>query len=712
MPRRFLASASLLALLALLALVAGCGPRRATEAQWQEGGFIRHVPADAEGFLSLRRAATRWSETAPAWSTLLSDPGVKESWLQTPWGRVIDAFVAAPQAAPLGEALAQAGEDEVFLVLGRGTASQLAAVQQVKRLFAAARLRNLFTPAAPAAPPGAEETPVQDETASLEEAAFTEVAVPLPPAMEASLQKFVQNASVPPLLFGAKLPAEGAKLPSLLEAWVNGLPAQIPRDTFDFPPHGKFTRVRVPVALLIPRTAALRARDLLAAQIGDPYTATRIVRELLSKQAFVSFGTAHGYFLISANSSEAPPALAENFDASVAASPAMAHIAPLIAPETNALFYADALIVGLSASPPPVDEYLDAALESALEFAPATKLGPLRNAAAPLRKQAAELFRPRVTAASGIVRRNPGGWRAEMFGGSFAPRLATANAPPLMQPAPAPALLWTEHWEEGYTGRLVDFAAGFAKFTADWLETLGPVFLDEKSLARAEAIRSLAQKSILQPDKPDAAVWDPAFGRDRALAVSLDGVMPGPPLLPEASGQALLPRIAVASGLRDRAALTRIWDKINPPNPGGRWRPPAPDETALPRGGVCYAYPLPLAGPDLGVAVTIANNRLILGTSSPFTQTLADAPAPEGNDTSIQAVRLQTAPVADFALAWAGALEKDPTLAKFTWGMMPSDPRTLRAAASVLQQPHTFRYEARWERKILHRVFEIAPAAP
>ncbi len=710
MPRRFLASASLLT---FLALVAGCGPRGTTEAQWQEGGFIRHVPADAEGFLSLRRPVPLLLEISPAWSALLSDPDLKKSWLRTPWGGVIDAFITAPQAAPLGDALTQAGEDEVFLVLGRGTAGQLAAVQQVKRLFAAARLRNLFTPAAPAAPTAAEETPAQNEdTLSLEEAAFTEVAVPLPPAMEAALQKFVQNASVPPLLFGAKLPAEDAKLPSLLEAWVNSLPPQIPRGTFDFPPHGKFTRVRVPVALLVPRTAALRARDLLAAQIGDPYTATRIVRELLSKQAFISFGTAHGYFLVSANSSEAPPALAENFDASLAASPAMAHVAPLVAPETEALFYADALIVGLSASPPPVDEYLDAALESALEFAPAAKLGPLRNATAPLRKQAAELFRPRVTAASGIVRRNPDGWRAEMFGGSFAPRLATANAPPLMQPAPAPALLWTEHWEEGYTGRLVDFAAGFARFTADWLETLGPVFLDEKSLARSDAIRSLAQKSILQPDKPDAAAWDRAFGRQRALAVSLDGVMPGPPLLPEASGQALLPRIAVASGLRDRAALARIWDKINPPAPGGRWRPPAPEETALAGGGVCYAYPLPLAGPDLGVAVTIANNRWILGTSAPFTQTLANAPAPEGNDTSIQAVRVQTAPVAAFALAWAGALEKDPSLAKFTWEMIPSDPGTLRAAASVLQQPRTFRYEARWERKLLHRVFEIAPASP
>lgn len=690
--------------------IAGCGPRRASEAQWQDGGFIRHVPADAEGFLSLRHPTLRWREILPAWAPLLADPGAKESWLRTPWGLMADALAKAPQAPALGAALTEAGEDEVFVVLGRGTAAQLAAVQQVKRLFAAARLRNLFTPAPPATPPAAEEEPAQEDTESLEEAAFTDVAVPLPPAMEAALQNFVRNASVPPVLIGAKLPEEGGKLPALLGAWVDGLPAAIPRETFDFPPHGKFTRVRVPVALLVPRTAALRARDLLAAQIGDPYTATRIVRELLSKTATISFGRARGYFLIAADSGDAVPALAANFDESLAAAPAMAHAAALQGPEAAATFFADALVVGLSASPPPVDEYLDAALESALEFAPAAKLAPLRDAAGPLRQQAAELFKPRVAAASGVFRQESDGWRAEIFGGSFAPRLASDNAAPLLHPDPALALLWTERWEQGYTGRLVRFAAGLAKFSADWTEILGPVFLDEKSLARTKSISSLVQKSILHPDKLDAPACDKAFGEDRALAVGLDGVMPGPPLIPEGASGARLPRIAVACGLRDRSALARIWEKVNHSAPDGRW--PAPEETALDGGGVCYEYPVPLAGPDLTPAVTIANKRWIFGTSAQFTQILGGASQPPGGSSSIQAVHLNTAPLAAFALAWAEALEKDPSLAKLTWGMLPSDPRTLRAVASVLGQPRTFSYEALWEREVLHRVFELSPPAP
>lgn len=691
--------------------VAGCGPRRASEAQWQDGGFISHVPADAEGFISLHRPALRWHEMLPVWAPLLSDPAVKESWLDTPWGLMADAFATAPQASALGAALTEAGEDEVFIVLGRGTAAQLAAVQQVKRLFAAARLRNLFTPAPPATPPAAEEEPAQDDHAeSLEEAAFTDVAVPLPPAMEAALQKFVRNASVPPLLIGAKLPEDGGKLHALLGAWVDGLPASIPRDIFEFAPHGKFTRVRVPVALLVPRTAALRARDLLAAQIGDPYSATRIVRELLSKPATVSFGRARGYFLIAADSGDAVPTLAADFDESLAAAPAMAHAARLQGPEAAVTFFADALLVGLSASPPPVDEYLDAALESALEFAPAAKIAPLRDAAGPLRKQAAGLFKPRVASASGVLRQEPDGWRAEVFGGSFAPRLASDNAAALLQPDPSVALLWTERWEQGYTGRLVQFAAGLAKFSADWTEILGPVFLDEKSLVRTEALHSVIQKLILHPDKIDAASWDKAFGQDRALVARLDGVMPGPPLLPGAASEARLPRVAVACGLRDRTALARIWEKINPASPDGRW--PAPVETALPGGGVCYEYPVPLAGPDLTPSATITDKRWIFGTSAPFTQMIAGSEQPASGNSSIQAVHLDTAPVAAFALAWAGALEKDPSLAKLTWGILPSDPRTLRAVASMLSQPRTFRYEARWEREVLHRVFELAPPAP
>ncbi len=697
-------------LFAFLLIVPGCGPQKPSASDWKDAGFINHVTADAEGFLSLRRPAQRWGEILPAWTGLLSDPALRESWLKTPWGQIADAVVASPRSAALGKALAGAGDDEIFLVLGRGTASQLAAAQQVKRLFAAARLRNLFTPPPtediPPEPP-AESDPTADD---LEAAAFTKVAVPLPPAMEAALQKFVTDASVPPILVGAKLPDGGGALPAFFESWANGLPEKFPREKFDLGPDGKFTRVRMPVSGLVPREAALRARNILAAQIGDPYTATRIVRALLLKTAVISFGQTRGCFVVSIASNDAPPALADNFEASLAATPAMAQVAPLLGPEAVAIFHADALIAGLAASPPPVNEYLDAALESALDFAPAARIEPLRSAAEPLRKQAAGLFQPRVAAASGVIRREQAAWRAEIFGGSLAPRLAKDNGRPLLEAPLGVALLWTEYWEEEYTGRLMQFAGGLSAFSAEWMASLGPVFLDPKHLPWADRLLGALQQPAARLAGIDPKSWDRAFDRNRALVIGLDGVMPGTPMLPSAAGKALLPRVAVAAGLRDRGTLDKNWQAIVAASSGSEARPwPEPVSTALPGGGACHEYPVPLAGPDLGLAVTLENKHWVLGTSGQFTQALAAA-APGRSDGCIQAIHIETAPLSIFASAWADALEVEPSLASITWGLIPSNPETLRAAAALLHEPRRFHYEARWEGKTLHRVLELAPA--
>ena len=699
-----------LLLLGILLTVPGCGPRKPVASEWKDAGFINHVPADAEGFLSLHRPAQRWGEISQAWGGLLSDAALRESWLKTPWGQIAVAALASPQQVALGETLTGAGQEEVFIVLGRGTASQLAAVQQVKRLFEAARLRNLFTPppAEDIPPePAADQDPAADD---LEAAAFTEVTVPLPPVMEAALQKFVADSSVPPILVGAKIPEGGGGLPAFFESWAEGLPEKFPREKFAFGPEGGFTRVRIPVSGLVPREAALRARNILAAQIGDPYTATRIVRALLAKTAFISFGRARGYFLVSIASDEAPPALAENFEASLAASPAMTSVAPLLGPEGAALFYADALIVGLAASPPPVNEYLDAAIESAQDFAPEDRIGPLRAAADPIRKQAAELFKPRVVAASGIIQHGQTAWRAEVFGGSLAPRLAADNARPLLEAPQDLALLWTEHWQEGYAGRLMQFAGAFSAFSADWMASLGPVFLNPEHLPWTGRLLGALQQPAARLAGIDPGSWDRAFDRNMALAVGLDGVMPGSPLLPAAARKALLPRVAIAAGLRDRGTLEKNWQSIATASSGSAGRPwPEPLSIASPGGGICYEYPLPLGGPDLGLSVTLENKRWVLGTSALFTQALAAAPPAQGGG-CIQAVRIETAALATFASAWADALEADPGLAPITWGLIPANPATLRAAAAILHEPRRFHYEARWEGKILRRVLELAPA--
>jgi hypothetical protein len=118
---------------------------------------------------------------------------------------------------------------------------------------------------------------------------------------------------------------------------------------------------------------------------------------------------------------------------------------------------------------------------------------------------------------------------------------------------------------------------------------------------------------------------------------------------------------------------------------------------------------LPLGGPDLGLAVTIDGNRWLLGNSRAFNLQVAASPRAAAGRDAVQAVEFHTVPLATFATAWASALDEDPSLAGMTAGLMPSDPQTLSAAAEVLKTPRRFRYEARWEQDMLHRVLELSP---
>ena len=694
------------------ALLAAGGCRKtepgAVDDPWAATGFLRHVPAEAEGFLALQRPLDLWRSIAPAWQPLLEAPAVRAAWPTTAPGRLATAYLGTPTTAPLLAALEEAAREEVFVVLVTGTGAQLAALQQIKRLFEAARLRNLFTPLPPADAPPAADVPLEALPEDLASAAFTEVIVPLPPAMQESLEKFVRDGAIPPLLLGAKVPPDSA-LPRLLEAWVKSLPEKIPRDRVDAGPHGTFTRVRVPVTLLVPTDVAVRARDILAANLGDPYAATYLIRDLLTKVTTLGFGHLHGYFVVSIGTESGLPVLATAPENSLLSTPAMQRLEPLLGTAPAALFYADPLVVSLAAAPPPVAEYLDAALESALEFAPAETIAPLRRAADQLRGQAAELFRPRVSAVGGLVQQTGDVWRAELFGGSFAPRLALGNAAPLVAPGPGVDLLWTEHWEEGYARRLLDFTGGLAAFSSGWLGALGPVFLDPAQQARADALLRLVGPPVEQLGHAAGRLIEGAIDPHVFFALSLDGRMPPPPLLPAAAAQAFLPRLAAGAGLRDREALTRGWQELTASAATNTARWPEPVTSANPGGGASYEYSVPLGGPDLGLTVTVTDQRWILGSSREFNQSLTTLPSPAAGRVSVQTVECTTPPFASFAAAWATALAAEPALASITGGPVLSDPGTLQAAARLLQTPRRFHYQAEWEEDMLHRILELAP---
>jgi hypothetical protein len=691
------------ALLLAVAALSGCGRAPEPREVWGKAGFVAHLSARTEACLSIRGAAAWGPSVTATWWPLVSGPARGDTWLRRPEGRLLEAFLQAPDTGALAAAVLASGGEEVCVAFGPGTAEQLASLQQVKRLFEAARIRNLFTPA-PAAdlfPPGA-DTPGDDWPEDLAVAAFSEVIVPLPPVMQEALENFVRHAAIPPVL-AAFRSGDGENIPlaAFLEAWAAGLPDNIPRDRVEFPGHGAFTRVRLPVMSVVPREVAVRARDILAANIGDPSTATDLIRTLMAKTTTLCFGRTRGYFVISVGTGDPLRGLARDFADSLPAGGGLDRLTPLLGPDHAALLYADPLIVSLAAAPPPVGEYLDAALESALEFAPAGQIRALREAAAPLREEAAELFHPRVAALAGLLATGEDGWKAEVFGGSFAPRLATDNAVPLLAADGQVALLWTEHWEKGYAARLSVFAARAAAFADLWLEVLGPVFLDDADHDRAGRILGQLAGATAAFRHGAAPLLERAFDRGVALVVGLDGVMPPPPFAP--AGEAVLPRVAVAADLRDPRALADLRQRLTADPAMARAEPSG--TTA--GGSATFTYPLPLAGPDLSPSVSVGHGRWVAGSAPSFTAAVTTWPRAPREHASVQAIAATTAPFAALASAWAGAFAEETNLPCPPTDLIPADPATLRAVAALLQTPRRLVYETRWHQGTLHRVIRL-----
>lgn len=639
------------ALLAVgLLLPAACRrnmPEAPKDDAWTHAGFVSQVPADAEAFLLLHKPREIFTELSQLLTPATNDPALRKLWQKSPWWQIAAEFHQAPAAAPLWPALQEAVQHEFFVVLGTGAAAQLSDTQQIARFFAAARLRNLFTPGAEMM---TDLDPVPLEpTEDWSEAAFTEVMTPLPPAMEEALEKFVRNAAVPPLMLGAKIP-DDSLLPTTVRTWMASLPPQIPRDVVAFPPHGDFTRVRIPLSLLVPSSAAVKTRDILAAQIGDPYRASHIVRQLLSSTTVIASGRIGEYFVVTAGTDDGRPLLAANPARSLAAVPIVQNLQPWQGANTAALVYAAEPLVRQASRPPPLHEYLDAAMESAYEFAPSDRIKPLQTDAAELRRQIYHLFTPHVAPLAAALLREDRTWTWQSFGGSLSSRFARKNATPVFSTAAPVPVVWNENWQPEYAGQFLNFIGGVTNFISTWVEALRGVFPEQS------AISALPQL----PVTPETAIWineaiSPQFG-----------------LVANTNGADALPSFAIAAAVRDSDA----------------WSSGAP------------AW---LSG------TMLVNDRALFALPPTYAPTAATFASSEGSFAGVQFVRMETAPLADSLSAWSAFLRTDSNHLTTVSDHWLVDPEAIDSLATLLRTPRRITAATFWEEEILRRTFTLEP---
>lgn len=614
---------------------------------WTHAGFLAQVPADAEAFLLFQQPREIFAELSRLLTPATNDPALRTVWQNSPWWPIAAEFHRAPAAAPLWPAWQDAAHHEFFVVLGTGAAAQLSDAQKIVRFFAAARLRNLFTPGAEIM---TDLEPVPLEPAeNWSEAAFTEVMTPLPPAMEEALEKFVRDAAVPPLMLAAKI-SDTSPLPTTVRTWMESLPPQIPRDEVTFPPHGNFSRVRIPLSLLVPSSAAIKARDILAAQIGDPYRASHIVRQLLSSPCVISCGRIGEYFVVTAGTEDGRPLLASEPERSLTTLPIVQQIQPWHGASTAALLYAAEPLVRQTSRPPPLHEYLDAAMESAYEFAPADRIKPLQSAAADLRRQIDHLFNPHIAPLAAALLRDNRTWTWQSFGGSLAPRFARENATPVFSTAAPAPVVWNENWQPGYAGHFLNFIDGLTHFISAWVEALRGVFPEPLAFSGLPQL----------PVTPETLIWineaiSPQFG-----------------LVAAARRNDAFPEFAVAAAVGDADS----WNASTP---------------ALLRGA------------------TLINDRALFAFPSTYAATAANFVSSEGSSPGVQLMRMDTALLADSLSAWSAQLRSSPDNMTNLSDHWLFEPEAIDSLAAMFRTPRRITAATFWEDKMLRRTLTLEP---
>lgn len=117
-------------------------------------------------------------------------------------------------------------------------------------------------------------------------------------------------------------------------------------------------------------------------------------------------------------------------------------------------------------------------------------------------------------------------------------------------------------------------------------------------------------------------LWQQGLGADGAWLLDVGGQMPELPGLPPGGQEVPLPRVLLAQDLKDRAAVSAAWGKIESSLAQVLKMVPAPQPLALPevrtqrgKGLTTHALVLPLESDDLKLCASLSADALFLGTS-------------------------------------------------------------------------------------------------
>jgi hypothetical protein len=257
-----------------------------------------------------------------------------------------------------------------------------------------------------------------------------------------------------------------------------------------------------------------------------------------------------------------------------------------------------------------------------------------------------------------------GGFRSELFGGGK--QKAFDSSKPLTFGGLATAntfALLDARGNAAYSKATADLIEDGAATLWSWYEKYGRTMVPEDQRQGAQMAEAMAKPMIVDFWKSSRKLGE-GLGEESALILDLAGPMPKIPDLPPALAEGKVPRLALVSELKDRAAVSEAWkgyySLIKQVAALAGQAQGLPEPQMKQEGDAeLYFVPLPIPTDDFLPHVAISKNRWMISTSPSFTKEIVSKPATPGAQPMGSHWNVNFGALFDLADGWLKLLDKN-----------------------------------------------------
>jgi hypothetical protein len=611
-------------------------------------GFVARLPKDVEGFGSSYHSHELWTGLANSkWAaTLLELPPVKANPEITSF-RAQWNSEQGQQIRTIAEGLFG---QEVTVAMPAGFTTKLQPWVKVLGIYQQKVLEAYFMMGM------AGGTPSPDKIQQV----IKDAAPDLIPALT--------ECEVPPLLFALKASkvrqvVDGA-MKQLMEKVGSELPPGFEPGQFKLSDKYDFQSITVNVKKLVAQAQEAQLQAQLKELLGDEAKAKAALDAIVSKRVEVAWGWVDEYLLISVGTNHDHLKLApSDGESALGIADVAKRAAQFAAQRPHGLSYiSKAVFDGVAGK----IEFADQFKAFAMELQGILKPEHIEAMVVDARRIEAKAQALFTTTYDAQVQVDvwEGGFRSELFGG--AKQKAFDSSKPLTFGSLATTstfALLNGRGHAAYSKATADLIEDVAATLWSWYEKYGRTMVPESERQGAQMAEAMAKPMIVDFWKSTRKLGE-GLGDESALILDLAGPMPKIPDLPPALAEGKVPRLALVSQLKDRAAVSEAWKgyyglikQVAALAGQGQGLP----EPQMKQEGDAELHfvPLPMPTDDFLPHVAITKDRWVISTAPSFTKELVSKPATPGAQPMGNHWNVNFGALFDLADGWLKLLDKN-----------------------------------------------------